>query len=110
MKPTYDTELAGFLDVLASVPEQIGWHVIALESYQLLLLADSRDSMPLPLMEAIAGQAGDVVATGAKPGTSWAGCLIRPTEPNLETAAGKLRGTYAIGTTDAADDDESGPF
>ena len=103
-------QLSAYLDIFASIPDPIGWYVVPLESYGLLLLVDSRDSMPLPVMEALAGKAGDVIVTVSKPGTNWAGCLIRPAAASLADAAGALRAAYAISTAEQSDDDETGPF
>ncbi|KAA5538723.1 hypothetical protein FYK55_26795 [Roseiconus nitratireducens] len=103
-------ELSNYLDILASIPDAIGWYVVPLEASGVLLLADSRESMALPLMEALAGEFGHVIATASKRGTHWAACLVDPSQEDLDAAAGKLRAAYAIGTTDPSDDHESGPF
>lgn len=93
-----DAELCRtLLEVVATVPSPVKWHVVVLRDAELLLLADERDEATALVIESVANRAGDVLATQslstAASSRPLLGCLVRPPVA-LEEAADALRTAY----------------
>lgn len=104
--------LRGMLETLASVPLDPTWTVAAIPSAGVILLADASDDASFPIAEGVAAQFGEIVAsdhvTAADGVRSILGVLVRP-EGELVAEAGRLRGAWAIATSQGSEGTEE-PF
>ncbi|QDV86060.1 hypothetical protein [Planctomycetes bacterium TBK1r] len=101
-------QLETMLAIVSHVPSAVPWFVIPIATPNRVFVADRRDDASLAITEAIAGHHGQVLASDTR--GDWVGVLLDPGETAATEAAGKLRGAYAMGTTDASADDDDGPF
>lgn len=100
------------LRVVDSIPSTIPYGATEISDI-LVFVHDRRDEATTPIMEAVAGQFGDVVSVESMPSARGdagplLGCLIRVTQ-NADEVAATIRTAYAIATTEENDSD-SGPF
>lgn len=95
-----DGQLASLLEAIAAVPSPVPWIVAPIRSLRVILLCDDREEATTLLLEAIASEAGIVVASGSTfataSGRELVGCLVRPTSSDLKIAADSLRASYAL--------------
>ena len=107
-------QLTAIMEAVAAIPAKADWHVAPIRSLGCLFLADDRDEATTIILEAIASKHGEVVAVTSidvtASGRELLGCLIKPTEMDLEKAADILRGSYAMGIGAGLDDDKPQPF
>ncbi|PHQ35182.1 hypothetical protein [Rhodopirellula bahusiensis] len=100
------------LHVVDTVPSDVPWHVIELSDF--ILIADARDEASTLILEAVASQFGQVVASESIESNhtdrgTLLGYLVKPSA-DLADPAGSIRAAYAIATTEATEDEEAGPF
>lgn len=110
-----DAELCqSLLHAIAGTPTAVPWAAVAIHPAGCLLLWDDREDATSLILEAIASESGDVLATTSiERGPNrrpMIGVLVRPRESGLDAAAAHLRTQYALATTSADDDAASGPF
>lgn len=110
-----DTELCqSLLYAIAGTPTAVPWSAVAIHPAGCLLLWDDREDATSLILEAIASESGDVIATASiERGPNrrpMIGVLIRPHESDLDKAAMDLRTRYVLATTSADDNPTSGAF
>ena len=102
------------LNVADSIPSSLPWGVVELADDQHVFLHDGREEASTMIVEGVAGQFGEIMATesiasGLKDKGSLLGCLIR-VDGNADEVAGKLRAAYWMATEPGSDEETTGPF
>jgi hypothetical protein len=104
------------LELAASTSTALPWGVAVLESIERIFLFDTRSDASRAIVEAIAGEEGAVVESGAVDTEVGSAVGVLITAPNnspslddLEVVAGQLRFRYLMATR-PAQDDEGEPF
>lgn len=99
---------AAHLQAIAPIPTKVDWHVAPIRTVGLVLVADDGAEDSLPIMEAVASQHGEVIATGSVAetfnGREFAGCLVDPLDQDLGKAAAALRMSYALAINAGTDE------
>ena len=97
--------------IVAQIPSRVEWHVVQRGDY--VVLCDDRDEATTMLLEAVASQHGDVIATGNRVHAinerEIVGVLVRP-DGDVEATAKAMRAGYAIATIESVSEDDDGPF
>lgn len=111
-----DQQLAdALLTIVAAIPTDVPVNVVAVHGLGVVLAWDWREDAQAAILEALAREQGDVVASSVDHrsvgGEQIIAAMFRPSG-DLEEAAGTLRATYLIATApdDPIGDDPDGPF
>lgn len=104
------------LTVAASIITDVPWYVLPVHGLGVVLAWDRRPEADTGILEALARERGEVVATSLDHrdvgGRQFVAVMFRPAD-DLNEAAGTLRAAYLIATSPddpIGDDDPDGPF